>query len=212
MDHLVDLSRVASPSSLLPRTPRLVDCLLAFSVFFSVAISVSNGNPLRVAVAAVPLVVGILLLLERPVRCSGSFGQAMACLPAITLAGPVLAFAAPWSDWTHFNTALLGSGVVITVVSLSTLGRSFGIFPAARRVVHSGPYRWVRHPAYLGQLLILTACGLSVSPQMGGLTMLVATACLGLRIRAEEQVLTEQWASYREYTQQVPWKLMPFIW
>ena len=41
--------------------------------------------------------------------------------------------------------------------------------------------------------------------------MLVATACLGLRIRAEEQVLTEQWASYREYTQRVPWKLVPFL-
>ena len=189
-----------------------MECLLACSVIFSVAISVSSGNPLRIAVAAVPLLAGILLLLERPIQRPGNFGQALACLPSITLAGPVLAFAAPWSDWTHFNTALLGSGVVITVVSLSTLGRSFGIFPAARRVVHSGPYRWVRHPAYLGQLLILTACGLSVSPQMGGLTMLVATACLGLRIRAEEQVLTEQWASYREYTQQVPWKLMPFIW
>ena len=209
---MVGLSRVAAPSRLLPRTPRIVECLLACSVIFSVAISVSSGNPLRIAVAAVPLLAGILLLLERPLQRPGNFGQALACLPSITLAGPVLAFAAPWSDWTHSNTVLLGSGVVITVASLSTLGRSFGVFPAARRVVHSGPYRWIRHPAYLGQLLILTACGLSVSPQMGGLTMLVSTVCLGLRIRAEEQVLTEQWAFYREYTQRVRWKLFPLIW
>ena len=189
-----------------------MECLLACSVIFSVAISVSSGNPLRIAVAAVPLLAGILLLLERPLQRPGNFGQALACLPSITLAGPVLAFAAPWSDWTHSNTVLLGSGVVITVASLSTLGRSFGVFPAARRVVHSGPYRWIRHPAYFGQLLILTACGLSVSPQMGGLTMLVSTVCIGLRIRAEEQVLTEQWAFYREYTQRVRWKLFPLIW
>lgn len=182
------------------------------SVIVSVSISVSDGNPLRLTIAAVPLVAGILLLLERPLRRPGSLGQAMASLPAIALAGPVLAFSAPLSHWATSTTLLLGIGVIIAVVSLATLGRSFGVLPAARRPIQKGPYRWIRHPAYLGQLLMLTACGLSVSPQMGGLIVIIATACLCLRIRAEEQILGDEWPAYREYMGRVRWRLLPLLW
>ena len=181
-------------------------------MIFAVVMSVRDGTPLELAVAAIPLVVGILLLLERPLRRPGSLGQTMASLPAMALAGPVLAAAAPWSRWDASIILMLASGVILTVVSLATLGRSFGVLPAARRPVDRGPYRWIRHPAYLGQLLILAACGLSTSPQMGGLIVIVAIPVLGLRIRAEEQLLGGEWPVYRTYMVRVRWKLFPLVW
>ena len=196
----------------MPRTPRIAEYLLGASVIFAVVMSVRDGTPLEFAVAAIPLVVGILLLLERPLRRPGSLGQTMASLPAMALAGPVLAAAAPWSRWDASIILMLASGVVITVVSLATLGRSFGVLPAARRPVDRGPYRWIRHPAYLGQWLILAACGLSTSPQMGGLIAIAAIPILGLRIRAEEQLLGGEWSVYREYMERVRWRLFPLVW
>jgi protein-S-isoprenylcysteine O-methyltransferase Ste14 len=56
------------------------------------------------------------------------------------------------------TTAVLASSVVIvlgtvfTMWSLATLGRCFGLMPEARGLVTGGPYRWVRHPVYLGEL------------------------------------------------------------
>ena len=44
-------------------------------------------------------------------------------------------------------------GLIIMVIGLASLGRSFGIMPRARGLVQSGLYRWVRHPIYLGEFL-----------------------------------------------------------
>jgi protein-S-isoprenylcysteine O-methyltransferase Ste14 len=43
-------------------------------------------------------------------------------------------------------------GTLFTMWSLATLGRCFGLMPEARGLVTRGPYRWVRHPVYLGEL------------------------------------------------------------
>ena len=49
--------------------------------------------------------------------------------------------------------ALLTIGLIVMVVGLVDLGRSFGVMPRARGLVRHGLYRWVRHPIYLGEFL-----------------------------------------------------------
>lgn len=51
------------------------------------------------------------------------------------------------------STGIVVVGTLFTIWSLATLGRCFGIFPEARGLVTQGPYRWVRHPVYLGELI-----------------------------------------------------------
>ena len=41
-------------------------------------------------------------------------------------------------------------GMVLSIYSLTSLGKNFSIIPQARKLVQSGPYRLVRHPLYLG--------------------------------------------------------------
>ena len=43
-------------------------------------------------------------------------------------------------------------GMILSIFSLASLGRSFSIIPQARKLVKSGPYRLVRHPIYVGEL------------------------------------------------------------
>jgi protein-S-isoprenylcysteine O-methyltransferase Ste14 len=65
---------------------------------------------------------------------------------------------------TTSTEALLASSLVIivgtlwTIWSLAALGRCFGMFAEVRGFVTSGPYRLVRHPVYLGE--VVSAVGL----------------------------------------------------
>ena len=69
----------------------------------------------------------------------------------------------PVEDSTSTTGLLASSGVVLlgtvfTIWSLAVLGRCFGLFPEVRGLVLRGPYRLVRHPVYLGE--IVAALGL----------------------------------------------------
>ena len=50
------------------------------------------------------------------------------------------------------SSVVIVLGTLFTMWSLATLGRCFGLMPEARGLVTRGPYRWVRHPVYLGEL------------------------------------------------------------
>lgn len=61
--------------------------------------------------------------------------------------------ASPSTPTLLLSTGIVVAGTLFTIWSLATLGRCFGVFPEARGLVTTGPYRWVRHPVYLGELI-----------------------------------------------------------
>lgn len=58
--------------------------------------------------------------------------------------------------------ALLAAGAGLVVYALFWLRRSFSVTPQARRVVQTGPYAWVRHPMYVGNILSIMGLGLMI--------------------------------------------------
>src|SRR4051812_31099994 len=92
--------------------------------------------------------------------------------------------------------ALLTVGLVIMVIGLASLGRSFGIMPRARGLVKSGLYRWVRHPIYLGEFL---AFGGMTLPALSPLTFTIYAIFVMLQLyRMVNEELTLR-AAYPEY-------------
>ena len=107
------------------------------------------------------------------------------------------------------SAAVIVLGTLFTMWSLATLGRCFGLMPEARGLVTSGPYRWVRHPVYLGELT--SALGMLIvkpHPVIVGLYL----AFLGLqywRTLLEEEALAEAFADeYPAYRARVA-RLLP---
>ncbi len=99
------------------------------------------------------------------------------------------------------------SGLLLVLWSLFTLGPSFGIAPGDRGLVVGGPYRIIRHPMYLGELIALIgAVSGDPSPWNFALLSILLFALL-LRISWEEQSVT----NYGAYASQVRWRLIPFI-
>ncbi len=196
----------------MPRPPRVIEVLLAIAVLACAMMSFQMGTVGRLLVGTVQLTAGLLLLLPRPLTRSCNTRQFLASLPALALGGVGLQVATPFAEWSSLTLILLGIGVTTCTVAYLSLGRSFGVLPAARPLVHHGPYRLVRHPAYLGHMMILVACGLSNSPWAACFLAACALPVLALRIRAEEQLLSETWTDYVAYCEHVRWRLCPMVW
>lgn len=91
-----------------------------------------------------------------------------------------------------------------------SLGRSFGLLPAQRGLVMSGPYRCVRHPIYLGYLIGHAGFLLVNFSWFNAAILVVLYGAQVIRIRREEAVLAASDA-YRDYQGRVRWKLVPFV-
>jgi protein-S-isoprenylcysteine O-methyltransferase Ste14 len=101
-------------------------------------------------------------------------------------------------------------GVAVALLSLGTLGRSFGLVAANRGVKTGGPYALVRHPAYTGYLIAYLAYT-AENPSLRNVVLLVASTAFQLvRIREEEQVLSRD-DGYRDYTSRVRFRLVPYV-
>jgi protein-S-isoprenylcysteine O-methyltransferase Ste14 len=81
-----------------------------------------------------------------------------------------------------------------------------------QRVVSAGVYGFVRHPMYLGGILMFLGTPLLLGSFFGMLTGLALTILLMARIVGEEVMLTRDLEGYREYTQNVRYRLFPFLW
>ena len=101
-----------------------------------------------------------------------------------------------------------GLGLLLVLWALGTLGRSFGIAPADRGLVKDGPYRLVRHPMYLGELISLAGAVIGDPTTWNIVLMLVLLLSLLLRIRWEERAVF----NYEAYAGRVRWHLIPGIW
>jgi protein-S-isoprenylcysteine O-methyltransferase Ste14 len=133
-------------------------------------------------------------------------------LTAVSMLGPPLLFpgnAVALAPET-VTVGLLVAGLAVVIAGKLTLGRSFGLMPANRGVVSSGVYRLVRHPIYMGYLLTHVAF-LAANPRVWNVAALVAAdAALLARAVCEEQTLAKD-ARYREYQQQVRWRVCPGV-
>lgn len=104
----------------------------------------------------------------------------------------------------------LALGMAQAIASLAYLRHRFSIVPEARGLVMSGPYRLVRHPIYLGE--IVAGFGL-VLPTVAGphlLVYLVFVAAEVVRTYYEEGVLRRTYPEYATYAVRTR-RLVPFL-
>ena len=81
-----------------------------------------------------------------------------------------------------------------------------------QRVISTGLYAVVRHPKYLGDLLLVLGTALALGWWWGLAFILIVVPALAWRIGDEEQLLKKDLAGYTEYTQRVRYRLVPGVW
>ena len=101
-------------------------------------------------------------------------------------------------------------GLAISLWAKLSLRRSFGIVAASRGIRRGGPYRFVRHPMYLGYWLTETGF-LVLNPSLWNLGIYSASVTfMILRILEEEKILLTD-PAYRAFAVDVRHRLIPGI-
>ncbi|MCK9592404.1 MAG: isoprenylcysteine carboxylmethyltransferase family protein [Methanoregula sp.] len=81
-----------------------------------------------------------------------------------------------------------------------------------QQVVSTGVYGFVRHPMYLGAIIMFIGAPLLLGSFYGILAGLFLTILLMARIVGEEVMLSRDLEGYQEYTQKVRYRLFPLLW
>jgi protein-S-isoprenylcysteine O-methyltransferase Ste14 len=183
---------------------RLGLVFFTFATIFSALLAWEQPSVLAWLVALHNAILAVIYTRRRPARSYDRFGLGLGILAAF------LPMAAPYPEripWTISILGILGYGLVLW--SLLTLGNRFSIAPADRGLVVTGPYHLVRHPMYLGELVIRGALvATAPEPMRAWLLLLTLAGIQVLRILREERILT----SYDNYAARVRFRLLPGIW
>ena len=109
---------------------------------------------------------------------------------------------------SQFAVILTILGVSIQLIAKFTLGRRFGVVAANRGLCVSGPYRIVRHPIYMGYVILHTGF-LLLNPHIWNFCVFAALYSVQIpRILAEERLLSQD-PEYQNYMQKVRSRLLP---
>ena len=107
-----------------------------------------------------------------------------------------------------FQIGMAIAGLALAAWGLLSLGKSFGVAPADRGLVLHGPYRFLRHPIYAGELLAVLAVLLGNETPGNALAVGLLLGSVLLRIRWEERAL----GGYCGYAHRTRWRLLPGVW
>jgi protein-S-isoprenylcysteine O-methyltransferase Ste14 len=80
------------------------------------------------------------------------------------------------------------------------------------RVVKSGPYRYIRHPGYLGSLFYIFFTPLALGSLWALVPAVLTLGVIILRTYLEDNTLKNELPGYQEYTAEVHHRLVPGIW
>ncbi len=170
----------------------------------------SGITPIRICITVINSVTGFIFLVRKPLARQGTNLSIVLSLPSLFASGLAYKLALPTDAWPGYAELVFIAGTVITVTSFLYLGRYFSVFPAVRGVAVSGPYRVIRHPAYFGELLMVSGCFFA-GPRIACIALIIAGIGVVIRISLEEKLLSED-AAYKEYAEKVVWRLFPGIW
>jgi len=80
------------------------------------------------------------------------------------------------------------------------------------KVIDTGPYAIVRHPGYVGFMLVFVGSALCLGSFWALIPAGLASALLVLRTQWEDQTLQSELPGYKEYAQRVRYKFFPRVW
>lgn len=198
--------------------PALIWLFFAVAMVQRLSFLVANQDWLhairQVLNLAFTLLLAMLFILRKPLQ--GARARPLEAIVAVM--GTFTPFLLPNLTLTFDNPVMLVvsyslviAGLIWSIVALAALGRYFGLFPEARGLVTTGPYRIVRHPLYFGEIVVFLG---ALLPALSSGSVLLWAAWVGVQVwrtKNEERALEKVFPEYADYRTQT-YRLVPFVW
>lgn len=126
-----------------------------------------------------------------------------------------------WSDTIPFGWQIAGLVGFAASVALVQWAMSVNTFYSrwirlqrerGHRVVTAGPYRYIRHPGYLGNMLSWLCSALALGSWLAMVPAAVLVLLYVIRTALEDRILREELAGYATYAEKVRYRLLPGLW
>ncbi|MGX0993247.1 methyltransferase family protein [Bradyrhizobium diazoefficiens] len=190
--------------------------LLALGVAFNIGSSADKPWPSllsSVCLGAFYVLLALLTMTRSPAKA-----QADGVLPRIA------AFVGTYMPWTIAffgksdqalpnlaSTACVLIGMIMMLITIRHLGRSFSLVPQARNVVQTGPYRWIKHPLYLAEEIAVLGVVLRNPTPLTAVLLVLHIGVQVCRILYEEDLLRRNCPEYSSY-EASRWRVVPYVW
>ncbi len=108
--------------------------------------------------------------------------------------------------------AVAGYSFVFWVLKTNAFASSTIQVERGQKVIDSGPYALVRHPMYLGMIVMALASPLALGSYVALPVFALLVPVLVYRLIHEEQTLCRDLAGYAQYCERVPSRIIPYVW
>lgn len=107
-------------------------------------------------------------------------------------------------------------GCILAAWAVASNKFFYGFLRIAREAGHSvcanGAYRLVRHPAYLGAIIIDLATPLVLNSAWAFIPAILTTLAIFIRTKLEDEALQRDLEGYQAYARQLRYRLIPLVW
>jgi protein-S-isoprenylcysteine O-methyltransferase len=151
--------------------------------------------------------------------------------PMVALSGatviPLLVIAPPW-EYARYTgpiprdgplawagLTLFAGGIALQALAIRALRGLYTVrlgTQPGHRLITAGPYRLVRHPGYLSQLMCMEGIGLAMSSIAALVLTILVVPLFVWRMQPEEDMMMSEFGDeYAAYARQTRWRLIPLL-
>lgn len=107
---------------------------------------------------------------------------------------------------------ILGYLFIIRVFKENSYASTIVQVEEEQKVISTGPYGVVRHPMYLGLILMILFTPLALGSYWAVIPALLIIPLNVIRIKGEEEVLRRELPGYEAYCLKTRYRLIPYVW
>jgi protein-S-isoprenylcysteine O-methyltransferase Ste14 len=119
-----------------------------------------------------------------------------------------------WAELAGMVAVMAGYGLIVWATGSNAYFSQYVRIQNERghTVASGGPYQFVRHPAYIGMILVELGTSFMLGSWLALIPGVISALLIILRTALEDRMLLTELAGYKEFAEKTRYRLIPGVW